>query len=44
VALAPTGKRRLSTAHTRSADFGALLRKQSDEYGRLIREANIKAL
>ncbi len=25
------------------ADFGALLRKQSDEYGRLIREANIKA-
>jgi hypothetical protein len=25
------------------ADVGALLRKQSDEYGRLIREANIKA-
>jgi tripartite-type tricarboxylate transporter receptor subunit TctC len=25
------------------ADFGALLRKQSDDYGRLIREVNIKA-
>jgi tripartite-type tricarboxylate transporter receptor subunit TctC len=26
-----------------SADFGALLRKQYDDYGRVIREANIKA-
>ena len=26
------------------ADFGALLRTQSDEYGRVIREANIKML
>ena len=25
------------------ADFGAFLRKQYDEYGRIIREANIKA-
>jgi tripartite-type tricarboxylate transporter receptor subunit TctC len=25
------------------ADFAALLRKQYDEYGRVIREANIKA-
>jgi len=25
------------------ADFGAFLRKQYDEYGRVIREANIKA-
>jgi tripartite-type tricarboxylate transporter receptor subunit TctC len=25
------------------ADFGALVRKQYDEYGRVIREANIKA-
>jgi tripartite-type tricarboxylate transporter receptor subunit TctC len=25
------------------ADFGALIRKQYDEYGRIIREANIKA-
>jgi len=25
------------------ADFGALLRKQYDHYGRIIREANIKA-
>ena len=25
------------------ADFGALLRKQYDEFGRIIREANIKA-
>jgi hypothetical protein len=25
------------------ADFGALIRKQYDEYGRVIREANIKA-
>ena len=24
-------------------DFGALIRKQYDEYGRVIREANIKA-
>ena len=24
------------------ADFGSLLRKQSDDYGRIIREANIK--
>jgi hypothetical protein len=25
------------------ADFGAILRKKYDEYGRIIREANIKA-
>ncbi len=25
------------------ADFGALIRKQYDEYGRVIREANTKA-
>jgi tripartite-type tricarboxylate transporter receptor subunit TctC len=28
---------------TRGADFGALLRKQYDEFGRVIRESNIKA-
>jgi tripartite-type tricarboxylate transporter receptor subunit TctC len=28
---------------TCGADFGAHIRKQYDEYGRIIREANIKA-
>jgi hypothetical protein len=28
---------------TCGADFGALIRKQYEEYGRVIREANIKA-
>jgi tripartite-type tricarboxylate transporter receptor subunit TctC len=28
---------------TCGADFAALLRKQFDEYGRIIREANIKS-
>ncbi len=33
----------LYPAGTCGADFAALLRKQYDEYGRVIREANIKA-
>jgi tripartite-type tricarboxylate transporter receptor subunit TctC len=33
----------LTPAAMCGADFGALLRKQYDEYGRIIREANIKA-
>jgi tripartite-type tricarboxylate transporter receptor subunit TctC len=32
----------LFPAVTCGADFGALIRKQYDEYGRIIREANIK--
>ena len=28
---------------TCGADFGAFLRKQYDDYGRIVREANIKA-
>jgi hypothetical protein len=28
---------------TCNAEFGALLRKQYEDYGRIIREANIKA-
>ena len=34
---------RLDPAPMCGADFSALLRKQYDEYGRIIREANIKA-
>jgi hypothetical protein len=33
----------LYPAGTCGADFAALLRKQYDEFGRVIREANIKA-
>jgi tripartite-type tricarboxylate transporter receptor subunit TctC len=33
----------LFPALTCGADFGALIRKQYDEYGRIIRESNIKA-
>ena len=33
----------LQPVGTCGSDFGALLRKQYDEYGRVIREANIKA-
>jgi tripartite-type tricarboxylate transporter receptor subunit TctC len=38
--LAPLG---LAPAGACGADFGALLQKQYDDYGRVIREANIKA-
>jgi len=33
----------LSPLVTYGADFGALIRKQYDEYGRIIRETEIKA-
>jgi tripartite-type tricarboxylate transporter receptor subunit TctC len=33
----------LYPAPMRGADFGAFIRRQYDEYGRVIREANIKA-
>jgi hypothetical protein len=33
----------LCCGRSRGADFAALLRKQFDYYGRIIREANIKA-
>jgi tripartite-type tricarboxylate transporter receptor subunit TctC len=37
------GTQGFATVGKCGADFGAILRKQYDDYGRIIREANIRA-